>query len=284
MSQAFFAAYINLDRAPARRLFMERQLTAAAIAAERISAVDRAAPDFQPRGGLKVLRDDVLIEMNWDGRPYVTGEEACLQSHLVALKRFLATDAPHALIMEDDAELAPDFRAAVEAALARSDLWDAVKLEGNRKKGARPALTVATLTGPYRLVASMNPAAGTAAYLFSRAGAERVIARIEGVFEPYDNFLATLWRHQLRLLDCAPFPARQGIAESSRSDKRARPHRSAGEAFTRWHRHVRADFIGRNLRRWPAQIRLYLRHARGFTFASWAQLWPAPPGPAPTPD
>lgn len=282
MPQEFFAAYINLDRAPGRRLFMERQLGAAGIKAERIAAVDRSAPGFTPRGGLKVQRDDVLIEMNWDGRPYVTGEEACLQSHVVALKRFLESGAPHAVIFEDDAELAPDFLAVVEAALARRELWDAVKLEGNRKKGGRPALAVAPLTGPYRLVASMNPAAGTAAYLFSRAGAERVLARLEGVFEPYDNFLATLWRHDLRLLDCAPFPARQGIAESSRSDTRARRQRSAAEAFTRWHRHVRADFIGRNLRRWPAQLRHYLKLAKGLTIAPWARAWPAPPAPAPT--
>lgn len=281
MSQAFFAAYINLDRAPARRLFMERQFAAAGITAERISAIDRAAPDFTPRGGLTVLRDDVLIEMNWDGRPYVTGEEACLQSHLAALRRFLGTSATHALILEDDAELAPDFRAAVDAALARSELWDAVKLEGNRKKGTRPALNVAPLSGSYRLVASLNPAAGTAAYLFSRHGAEQVIARIEGVFEPYDNFLAALWRHRLRLLDCAPFPARQGIAGSSRADTRAKPKRSARQAFARWRRHVHADLVGRNLRRWPAQFRHYRKAAQGFTVAAWSRIWPGPPGPPP---
>ena len=54
MPQEFFAAYINLDRAPGRRLFMERQLGAAGIKAERIAAVDRSAPGFTPRGGLSV--------------------------------------------------------------------------------------------------------------------------------------------------------------------------------------------------------------------------------------
>ena len=58
--------------------------------------------------------------------------------------------------------------------------------------------------------------------------------------------------------------------------------RSAAEAFTRWHRHVRADFIGRNLRRWPAQLRHYLKLAKGLTIAPWARAWPAPPAPAPT--
>lgn len=277
MSQGFFAAYINLDRAPARRAFMEAQLAAAGIKAERIAAVDRAAADFRPRGGLALVREDVLIEVNWDGRRYVAGEEACLQSHLVALRRFLASGAAFALIFEDDAELAPDFRAAVEAALARADLWDAVKLEGNRKKGRRAALDIAPLTGPYRLVASMRPAAGTAAYLFSRVGAEQVLAAAETAFEPYDNLLANLWRHRIRLLDCAPFPARQGLSASSRSDRRSRLRRTPGEVLTRWQRHTRADLLGRNLGRWPANFRRYLRHAKGLVLAPWARLWPHPP-------
>lgn len=281
MPQDFFAAYINLDRAPGRRLFMERQLAAAGVEAERISAVDRSAPGFTPRGGLTVQRDDVLIEMNWDGRPYVTGEEACLQSHLVALKRFLSTDRRFAVILEDDAELAPEFRTVVEAAIAKSDLWDAVKLEGNRRRGGRPALAVAPLIGTYRLVASLNPAAGTAAYLFSRAGAERVLSATEGAFEPYDNFLAALGRHRLRLLDVAPFPARQGIAESSRADARAKPRRSLGTALNRWQRHVRADLIGRHLRRWPAQFGGFPGRAYALTLAPWSRDWPGPPQPAP---
>lgn len=273
MTRALFAAYINLDRAPDRRAFIEAQFAVAGIASERISAVDRAAPGFTPRGGLSIQRDDVLIEMNWDGRPYVTGEEACLQSHIVALTRFLASDAPFGLIFEDDAELAPDFAAAVDAIIARAELWDLVKLEGNRRKGGRPALVVAALNPPYRLVASMNPAAGTAAYLFSRKGAEAVLARLATAFEPYDNFLAALGNHGLRLLDCAPFPARQAIAESSRSDKRAKPRVSAWRALRRWGRHVGADLFGRNLRRWPVQLRFYALRAKGLVVAPWARDW-----------
>ena len=283
MPQDFFAAYINLDRVPGRRLFMERQLAAAGIAAERISAVDRNAPGFTPRGGLKIQREDVLIEMNWDGRTYVTGEEACAQSHIVALGRFLESGMPHALIMEDDAELGPDFRAVVEAALTHASLWDAVKLEGNRAKGGRPALAIAGLTKPYRLVASMSPAAGTAAMLFSRAGAERLLAALGRSFEPYDNVVSDLGRNGLRLLDVAPFPARQGIAESSRTDRRTKPRRGLLAALDKWQRHTRADLLRRNLYRWTAQFGRYPGRAFALTYASWAIAWPNPPQPTPQP-
>jgi glycosyl transferase family 25 len=281
VTQPFYAAYINLDRAPARRAFMDAQLAAAGITAARIPAIDRAAADFQPRGGLTVSRDDVLIETNWDGRAYVTGEEACLQSHLAALAAFLASGAAFGVIFEDDAELAPEFRAVVEAAIARASLWDAVKLEGLRRKGGRPALTMSPLTGSYRLVASLSPCAGAAAYLFSRAAAARVIAAADGTYEPYDNLLSALWRHRLRILDCAPFPARQGIADSTRADIRAKPRRSAVQAFTRWRRHMGADLVGRHIRRWTGQIGRFGANPARFGIAAWARHWPAPPAQIP---
>lgn len=277
MTQTFYAAYINLDRAPARRAFMEAQLAAAGLRATRIPAIDRASPHFRSRGGLTVSRDDVLIEMNWDGRAYVTGEEACFQSHLAALAAFLASGAPFGLIFEDDAELAPDFRAVVEAAIATADLWDAVKLEGLRSKGGRPALVISALTGHYRLVASLSPCAGAAAYLFSRAAAARIIAAAEGIFEPYDNLLSALWRHKLRMLDCAPFPARQGIAVSTRADKRSKPKRSVAQALTRWWRHMGADLIGLHRQRWTGQIGRFAGRLGRIGIVKWARDWPAPP-------
>lgn len=278
MKPSLFVAYINLDRVPQRRAFMEAQLAAAGIAATRISAVDRAAPGFTPRGGLGRVREDVFIEMNHDGRPYVAGEEACLQSHVLALTRFLDSGAPFGLILEDDAELAPGFRGLLDEIVAQADLWDLVKLEGNRRRGRRPALVVAPLTPPYRLVASMNQAAGAAALLFSRRAAETVRDRIAAAFEPYDNFIAAPGNHGLRMLDCAPFPARQAIAESSRADTRSKPRRTLWQALVRWRRHLAADLFRRNLGRWPAHLRAYGRRAKGLVMAPWARDWDGPGG------
>jgi glycosyl transferase family 25 len=272
MTQPFYAAYINLDRAVSRRAFMEGQLAAAGVIATSVSAVDRAAPGFMPRGGLRVVRDDVLIETNWDGRVYVLGEDACFQSHLLALKGFLETAEPFALILEDDAEFAPDFSAVVASAISKAGQWDMIKLEGLRSKGSRPALRVADLAPPYALVASLSPAAGAAATLYSRAAAERVIAAAEGDFEPYDNLLASLWRHRLRVLDVSPFPVRQGLAESSRADARPKIKRSASQALRRWWLHLTADLVGQHARRWGAQFR---RFGGVPTLAPWARRWPA---------
>lgn len=275
MDQRLGVYIINLDRAPDRWAFMEGQIRSAGLQAERIEAIDRRDPAFTPRGGLSVLRDDVLRETNWDGRHYVMGEEACFQSHLKALKAFVDSGRQAGLIFEDDCELAPDFPEVLQAILGYRALWDMVKLEGTRKKGGRPALKVAK-AGPYDLVASLNPSSGAAAYLVTQAAAARLLATAVEAFEPFDNFLSAHWRHGLKVLDCSPFPARQGLPESTRSETRGPTTRSAGEKFTAWRRHIGADTIGRYAMRWLSQPRRFAGKTRGLTMARWARDdWPS---------
>ncbi|BCW90450.1 hypothetical protein sos41_36200 [Alphaproteobacteria bacterium SO-S41] len=264
--------FINLDRAPDRRTFMDSQMATAGLTATRVPAVDAKAADFVPRGGLAVTRDDVFIETNWDGRVYVRGEEACFQSHIKALKTFLESPAEIGLIFEDDAELAPDFGATVDAILGYRQLWDLVKLEGTRNKGGRPAFKVAKV-GDYELVASLNPCSGAAAYLVTRAAAQTLVAQSEGVFEPFDNYLSAHWRHGLKALDCSPFPARQGLPVSTRQETRGPVQRSMGEKFTAWQRHLRADFVGRYVLRWLSQPKRFKGKGGGWTVAPWGGNW-----------
>jgi GR25 family glycosyltransferase involved in LPS biosynthesis len=261
---------INLDRAPDRWAFMEGQMRKAGLEGERIQAVDRRDPAFVPRGGLSVQRDDVLRETNWDGRFYVMGEEACFQSHLKALTTFIASGRHAGLIMEDDCEMAPDFAETLDAIMGYRALWDIVKLEGTRKKGGRPALKVAK-AGQYDLVASLNPSSGAAAYLVTQAAAVRLIAAAEGAYEPFDNFLSAHWRHGLKALDCSPFPARQGLTESTRVEARGPTTRSGAEKFTAWRRHIGADTVGRYAMRWLSQPRRFAGKWRGWTIARWAR-------------
>ncbi len=267
---------INLDRCKDRWAFMMRQLEMTGLAATRITAIDRRSDTFVPRGGLTISRDDVLIETNWDGRHYVVGEEACFQSHLKALAAFRESGKPFGLILEDDAEFAPDIVQALEAILGYRRLWQMVKLEGMRRKGRRPVLDIAPAGPSYQLVASLNPASGGAAYLVTQEAAARLIERADGVFEPFDNFLSNLWRHNLVTLDCAPFPVRQALVESSRNDPRGPTLRSSVEKLDAWQRHVRADTGGRYLSRWRRQMSLFGGRGR-LTLAPWSRVWPVTP-------
>lgn len=264
---------IHVDGARERRAFMQDQMTRAGLHdAVWVRAIDWRAPDYRPRGGLRIQRDDVLVEHNWDGRIYVRGEDAIFQSHLRALETFIASGKAFGVIFEDDAELAPDFPEAIGATLGHAADWDMICLEGFRPWGGRPAIRVAK-AGTYTLVASLNPCAGSAAYLVTRRGAEQLVAHASEVIEPFDNYLNAHWRHGLRVLDLSPFPVRQGAFVSLRQESRRARRRSPLAAFGDWRRHIYADFVGRYLRRWWRQVARF--GVARLTIARWSRNWSA---------
>ena len=87
---------INLDGKPDRWQYMEDQFKYWEITDyKRVSAYDGREDDLS----------DILIGSSTDNMS--SGEVGCTTSHLKALKEFLETDAPCALIMEDDCDLGP---------------------------------------------------------------------------------------------------------------------------------------------------------------------------------
>ena len=132
---------INLDRSPDRLTYMDDQLRELGIGYERFPAVDRdridaSVPEFDASGYARC-----------HGRRFHSGEVACYLSHVGALRAFLRTDAKYALILEDDARLSPDLMTIIEAAMARPDEWDLLRLS-SVNSGLRVPLS--PLTGPDR--------------------------------------------------------------------------------------------------------------------------------------
>ena len=93
---------INLDRSKDRWKLISENLDQIGLDATRISAIDKAQLHDHPA----TLRLGV-------------GHVACLQSHCKAMAAFLATDAPAALVLEDDAELS----SAVPDIIRDIDWW-----------------------------------------------------------------------------------------------------------------------------------------------------------------
>ena len=84
--------YINLDRSPERRAFMERQFDTIGVAAKRLKAVD--GRDLDPLG-----------------HPHSSlsaPERGCLLSHRLAWTSLLESDATFAAVFEDDVRLSRD--------------------------------------------------------------------------------------------------------------------------------------------------------------------------------
>jgi len=91
--------YLNLDEEPERMMYMEAQLKYWQIENyTRISAYD--GRDGRDLG-------HILKGTYPDGMS--SGEVGCTTSHLKAMKEFLKTDAPCALIMEDDCDIGTVF-------------------------------------------------------------------------------------------------------------------------------------------------------------------------------
>ncbi len=126
-----YIGLINLDRSAERLAGVSHHLAAAGLSADRIAAVD--GETLTPEQLAKYDRRSA-------GRLYRRlldrGEIGCYLSQIEALTRFLATDATHALILEDDAAFGPEFGALVvrlgEVLAVRGD-WDVVNL-GNRTR------------------------------------------------------------------------------------------------------------------------------------------------------
>ena len=94
---------INLDRRPDRLQTISDNLQRIGVAWQRVSAIDARSLPPTP------LKSKNLYHV------MTLGHFACSQSHIKALKTFLSTSHPAAVILEDDAEIASDFPTLLES-------------------------------------------------------------------------------------------------------------------------------------------------------------------------
>jgi glycosyl transferase family 25 len=192
------AFYINLDRHPDRRRFVEAELAAAGIVATRIAGIDgvqlppHLAEYFFPAGRPPALLTPAQI--------------GCDASHMEGMRLLLAGKAEAALVLEDDARLDADLWAVIDAALAAlPEGWDLVRLCRASKRAVRP---LADLPGGRRLVRYSRVPVGRAGYLVSRSGARKLLVR-RRVSAPGDVEIAHPWLLDLDLYGIDPPPIAQ---------------------------------------------------------------------------
>ncbi len=101
---------INLDRRPDRMRSIAANLDRLGLKAHRIPAVDAKTVSDEE------LHERVCFTGLFRTMEFDRGAGACVLSHLRALETFLtASDAPAALVLEDDAELAADLPMFIES-------------------------------------------------------------------------------------------------------------------------------------------------------------------------
>lgn len=191
--QAFFCCFINLDRCLDRRRRMDEQLADAGIEACRMAASDGREADVRYRPRWR----------RWIGGQLGAGEIGCAESHRRALQRLVDSGARFGVILEDDAELAPDFRAVVEHLVFRTAGWDLVRLE--QRKPDVLAWTGLRLPAGRTLVVPRNTTFGSTAMLYSARGARLALRSLErGYMHPLDAHLGSLAGPGFRFLQLSP--------------------------------------------------------------------------------
>ncbi|MCU0828634.1 MAG: glycosyltransferase family 25 protein [Tabrizicola sp.] len=189
---------INLPRSVERRQAMEARLADLGLPYTLVPGVDgRAewdrlaptvdAPAFSRRMGREVL----------------PGDAGCYHAHLKAWGAFLDTEAPVALILEDDVIFHADFLPALDKALHGRSNWDFLQLNCIR---AKHPITQARL-GEWRLNAYLGPATGMATYLITRELVQRLLPNMLPIRMPIDHELDRIHVHRFRHLGLEPFPS-----------------------------------------------------------------------------
>ncbi len=210
---------LNLDRHPDRLAWMDEQLDGHGIEWVRFPAVDASK-----------LSDEVLDTLVAPRGPIPRmprGARACTAGHIAILKGFLETDAEYALVLEDDAVLAPSLAEDIEALLT-TGTFDLLNLNRQTPRGTEKRLVVrrrpALIAGDFAVHDLVGIHYGTAGYLISRDAAQVVLTLYSRPDLPIDHILFNpnvsklFGRIRVQQLFPALVQPREGLVSSIQSE------------------------------------------------------------------
>jgi glycosyl transferase family 25 len=189
---------INLDRAPERLARINAQLQALDLPYTRLPAVDACA--LQP--GQRAALDEAAYRRRHGMKP-VLGELGCYLSHVEAMRRFLATDASFALVLEDDVLLHDSLPAVLRGLMANPRRWDMVKLSAVHSGTPQRVLELAP---GHDLAVMLSRCTGSSAYIVNRRAAQAYAQGLLPMSLPYDHVFDQGWRFGLKVRLVTPTP------------------------------------------------------------------------------
>jgi glycosyl transferase family 25 len=134
------------------------------------------------------------------------GEIACYASHLVIAETILERGLPYAVVLEDDVDLAPDFREVVAAGIERLPAaWDILALSGAKQ---HPHCRLSQVNDDTHLVRYLHFPKTTAGYVISPSGCRKLLASRPRL-RPVDVDIRYGWEMQLDGFGLYPAPAWQ---------------------------------------------------------------------------
>jgi glycosyl transferase family 25 len=145
------------------------------------------------------------------GRDLRGGEVGCLLSHKGIAQKMIDDNIPHALVLEDDVVLSPDFAHVLTGVMALSYPWELVRFLGSAKVAASRQRTVAHIDDRYRLTRLSTAPGGAHAYLLSLSGARKLWQAFERIYLPVDMIMSRPWMTGIDLLTVQPGLAHQDL-------------------------------------------------------------------------
>jgi glycosyl transferase family 25 len=181
--------YINRDCDLDRRKHIESELTRLGLIATRVAGVEgRNVPDW-----LSPYYDLTLSP----------GEIGCSASHLICYAAIRDLNLGYGVILEDDANLSPDFIDTVtESVRIAPPHWDVIRLSCDNKW---PVQILSNVTSKRSLIRYTKIPVGTAGIIVSAAGARMLLTprRIKGAI---DVEIRTPWDLGLNVYGVYPAP------------------------------------------------------------------------------
>jgi glycosyl transferase family 25 len=158
------------------------------------------------------------------GRHLNQGEIGCLLSHRAIYEKMVRESIPHAIVLEDDAILAPDFTSVMQGLMRHAAHWDMVRFL-SRPKVYRRTRVIAPLCGEYRLGRAFGTPGGSYGYIISLNAARTLLRLTEMNCLPVDILFGHQWRTGLNVLNLLPSPVsyddqNESTIEAGRFDKR----------------------------------------------------------------
>ena len=135
------------------------------------------------------------------GAPFSDGALGCLMSHRMAWTQIRDAHLDAAIILEDDAEMAPEAIEVLPRIAALKGRFDLINLHNT---AGRPLVDAARISSTHALSITRYASIGAVGYVISRAAANRLLQiSLPGIFE-VDVLMNRWWEHGLRTLVLTP--------------------------------------------------------------------------------
>lgn len=192
------AVCISLDRRPDRWQTFSVSAAAAGIPVTRMSAVDArgfgARPFDHPDVSLLTAHNIRFGRRRSHYEIDRAGAIGASLSHFTCWKQLLASRAPALIVFEDDVTLPPDLRPRLERILAAAPPgWDMIQMQRTMFADGEHDCTPLPGAGdePWQLCESLT---GAYAYIVSRGGAEKLLARAYPIELHVDAYMGFMCR------------------------------------------------------------------------------------------